>query len=481
MMPSLAPRSSARPIVRRTRRPSVLRFGDVPVTTPSEFTEALAGGNFDRLIGTAESNWLDFKLTGYAMQDVNSAKLSAKGRWELCKDVAELANQHGGYLVLGVNTEKQPTVGIEVASQIRPIRIDLINIEAYRAVVRSGVYPAVRDLRLKWYFENSGTANDKGLLLIDVPPQSDTDRPFVVRQMYNDDLGKETGAVGIPVRNGDQTDWYSAERIHHRINAAEQGPSGPPNTPVGGASPHEIDANAQADERLQHIEDVQDWADDPIYFLQALPPDPVDELPGFYGATGVAQTLLRPASLRPGGFNLSGFGQGEWLEGALVVRRMDDAAAWLDPNGMFSIGVAAGPAFLGWGINPGWQPGKPIRINSVTLVEFTLEVCRFVHYALRPHKESPGWSYRLRCVRFKESVVSLGPGAPRKVPLPRYPVEQGATSDTWEKRVGGLDDPSTEAFRVLSAFYGLFALGEDDIPFRKGDRIDEVAVRDITG
>lgn len=51
--------------------------------------EALAAGRPEDLIGTAECEWLDFKRDLYHLE-------SDKGKFELCKDVAALANSQGG-------------------------------------------------------------------------------------------------------------------------------------------------------------------------------------------------------------------------------------------------------------------------------------------------------------------------------------------------------------------------------------------------
>lgn len=304
--------------------------------------------------------------------------------------------------------------------------------------------------------------------------------------MFDEETGKETGAIGIPLRNGDRTDWYSAEKIHHLIQIAEQGTSGEPPQPprtsrAQQSTPQALVASRDfaPDQRVMELQQLQGWEESPAYFLQALPPDPSQELRGFYGTNGIAYALLRPSSLRPSGFNLSGLGLGEWLEGALVLRRMDDAAAWLDPNGMFTTGVGASPDYLGWALNPGWSPGDPMKINSTALVEFTLEFCRFVHHTLMPHKTTSEWEYRLLCLRFKDSDVRLGRGVPGSSFLDMVATQQ-ATSNRWEKYVTAPDAPGSDALRLLAHFYGLFALGEDDIPYRKDNSIDEDAIRNLT-
>ena len=60
---------------------------------------ALARGDNDALIGTQESEWLEFKSAPYGIPDPGQ-------RWQLAKDVAGFANSRGGHIVIGVKTAK---------------------------------------------------------------------------------------------------------------------------------------------------------------------------------------------------------------------------------------------------------------------------------------------------------------------------------------------------------------------------------------
>jgi hypothetical protein len=48
-----------------------------------------------------------------------------KGKWELAKDVAGLANLGGGLLVIGVGTKKKEGNFSEIASELRPAPVGL--------------------------------------------------------------------------------------------------------------------------------------------------------------------------------------------------------------------------------------------------------------------------------------------------------------------------------------------------------------------
>jgi len=67
------------------------------------------------LVGTEESDQLDFKLAPYVPDAPHQ-------KWELAKDVAAFANRRGGVIVIGVHTERRPNKIIELAGEIRPVR-----------------------------------------------------------------------------------------------------------------------------------------------------------------------------------------------------------------------------------------------------------------------------------------------------------------------------------------------------------------------
>src|ERR1035438_2713174 len=100
------------------------------VTSQTELGEALATYDFDRIIGTPESNWIDFKGEPYESHPPASGKLSDYGRSELCKDVAAFANSGGGCILIGFRTTRAPTQGIETASSHTLIVNELANISS---------------------------------------------------------------------------------------------------------------------------------------------------------------------------------------------------------------------------------------------------------------------------------------------------------------------------------------------------------------
>lgn len=69
--------------------------------TREEIAAVLSGGTFDPFIGEIESAYLDAKRDPY--QDTDNGKLN------IAKDVSALANDTGGYIVIGLRTEPSTT------------------------------------------------------------------------------------------------------------------------------------------------------------------------------------------------------------------------------------------------------------------------------------------------------------------------------------------------------------------------------------
>src|SRR2546430_1840859 len=66
------------------------------------------------LIGVLEGRQLEFKKSAYRLD-------SERGKTEFAKDVAGMANAGGGIIVLGIETERDPTSGRDKSVRIRPL------------------------------------------------------------------------------------------------------------------------------------------------------------------------------------------------------------------------------------------------------------------------------------------------------------------------------------------------------------------------
>ena len=159
----------------------------MPNLTPGQIIDALARNEAARLLGTAESEQVDFKLSPYQLGE-------DRQKWELAKDVAAFANRHGGVIVIGIECQRQLNEIAEFATSIRAVRKTSVDLPQHRGVIDQWIYPRPEGVDFRWYPPDA--AEDSGLLLIDIPPQA-TGEPFIVRDM-RDPQGRFRGAIGIP-------------------------------------------------------------------------------------------------------------------------------------------------------------------------------------------------------------------------------------------------------------------------------------------
>ncbi len=377
-------------------------------------------------------------------------RLAERGRWELCKDVAAFANGSGGCLAIGFPEVSDPNLGVKFAGRLAPIVVASVDLDHYRDVLERGVYPVPQCVELRW-FAQAGTQPPAGALLIHVPEAAD--RPLVLKKIVTEQ-GDSIQAVGIPVPNADRANWYAPERVHHLVRQGERlSTVAAPSTwmscmDLGGRD-------------ISHLIRLEDWDDKSTLFLQAVPAGGPNRLADFYDV--VKEKLERPDSVRPSGFNLRSLGgAADVIAGALVVRRMEDAAARVDPDGLTTVGVLVAPEFLGWSVNRS-SDGANMEVNSTTLIELTLEFCRFVHDVLRPGAPSARWTYRVNCRSFQSHRVALAPG-PASGSIARWDWHE-ASADQWDRRVEGGVAPTRDAFEVAAEVYALFGLPESAIPY----------------
>jgi len=157
-------------------------------------------GMHELLIGQRESDWLDAKKQPYGLsQDPH--------KLELAKDVAAFANGAGGLILIGARTEEIRSG--ERLAEIRPIPLNLINVQQIRDVLDDWVYPVVEGLEV----DAVETDSDRGIAYVYVPLQGQERRPFVVAGMERD--GKVSSVFfSVPTRRDDDTHYSDVASLH---------------------------------------------------------------------------------------------------------------------------------------------------------------------------------------------------------------------------------------------------------------------------
>ena len=131
----------------------------------------LNSGNFTPLEGAAEGSDVDFKGAPYQLEQ-------EREKYELAKDVAALANAAGGVIVIGVQTKLAPSSNAEIAVSCSAMPSDLVDLKQMRHIACARVYP--QPLGLDVRFHPSAEDASRGLVSVDVPPQPEGKRPFLV-------------------------------------------------------------------------------------------------------------------------------------------------------------------------------------------------------------------------------------------------------------------------------------------------------------
>jgi hypothetical protein len=179
------------------------------VVIRQEVLELLERQSFDDLIGQEEGLELEFKGAPYRLdEDVE--------KFELAKDVSGLANAEGGLIVIGVRTQAHLESPVDVAQDVRPIPRARLDEGRHAAVLNERVYPRIRGLAIRYHESPADPA--VGLLSIDVPPQGQADKYFLVQRPVSAD-GKTPGwLVGVMVRGVGRVHEHRPGELHGLIN-----------------------------------------------------------------------------------------------------------------------------------------------------------------------------------------------------------------------------------------------------------------------
>lgn len=424
--------------------------GALAVESLGGLMAALGAGDFERLLGTPESEWLDFKQAPYL--PLHSKKA------ELAKDVAQFANTSGGVLVIGYETERREGSLVEVAKAIRPVRTNLVEVAQYRDIIQSWAIPLVRAIRFQWFYPGADAV--EGVLVIEISPQDESHKYFIVKRLA-DAGGNPADAIGVPVREGDRTVWLPAEGVQDLIrDGLRFRRSAPPAHPSLAPNWGRV---------LAELEATELWGQGATLYLQAVPQDPVAL--DLFRQNGLRDLITAPPALRPQGFGIVAHVQAE-IRGESLVASGGRKLLRLDPDGVVTAAAVANPDFLGWAINEGVPmiDGR-VRINSIVLTEFMLEFFRFVEESLATAISRRAWRFRVVAKRFQSARLSLEPGVTRRnrssLELPRM-----TEKDDWSSEFEGTGDPESDAFSALARLYlGLFDFQPEAIPFQMNGRI----------
>ena len=150
---------------------------------------------FEKLIGTVENECFDCKSQPYRLAQSETAKR------ELAKDVSAFANAQGGYIFIGLRTERSATHFGDEVKDVRPFERRLLDPDRYYKVIADWVFPALENLRVEWF---EVADRGKGVAVISVPPQNAATKPFLITRTLDEKKAVEI-LFGYAKRRGDAT------------------------------------------------------------------------------------------------------------------------------------------------------------------------------------------------------------------------------------------------------------------------------------
>ncbi|WP_157630922.1 hypothetical protein [Kribbella catacumbae] len=170
-----------------------------------QIADLLRGGHAEALVGQAEGPWLEAKRQHYDLS-------SSAGKISLAQAVARFANaEQGGLVVVGLETKG--VAGQDVIRKITPMPHDPRVGRKYRQILEHRLYPPVDGLQIE-----AITRSDGDLVLIDIPPQPDELKPFLVHGAVIDSR-TEGAFISIVRRRGDSSIPTTAAMIHAHLAA----------------------------------------------------------------------------------------------------------------------------------------------------------------------------------------------------------------------------------------------------------------------
>lgn len=169
-------------------------------------------GRPDLLVGLPESDWFEAKSQGYGLAAPSkNAALIAKV--ELARDVASFANSGtAAILVVGLRTASIDQK--DVVKAVTPIKLTDGLERQYLDVIDGRIHPAIKGLRV----HKVETANERGLLAVEIPVQPSEYQPFLVHGAIVGDK-VEKNFFSIVQRRGDKSMDVTASQVHAALVA----------------------------------------------------------------------------------------------------------------------------------------------------------------------------------------------------------------------------------------------------------------------
>lgn len=433
----------------------------------------LDGGDFEQLVGVREDIEVEFKRQPYQL-DRESEK------FELAKDVSALANANGGAIVIGVQTERSEESPADEAVRLRLLGRGLVDEDRYVAILSGRVYPRIQRLRVA--FKPSADDHERGLVVIDVPPQAEADKLFLVQRPVAEGTTAPGWMVGIAIRSVGRVDERRVGEIHGLINRGytvsgqladlvEEVGALRDEVRVGHVSAPETPADrldGLLAARLEELEQPEGETEPYLYLAAA--PEAAARVQTLTRREGVRLTLENPVLTRHDGWNLV-TEQRASIVGGGRLSLSDGGRKSLDlyEDGSFIV-VGAVPNFLAW-----HRRDLPNKINALALTEFAVNfllVYDQVLNDLEPLPEQVRLAIGLRHAHVLDDPLYVSYGRIDRYDYEADLVTRQAPEDAFDYQVDAAvaaDEPHLDigagAYALVVRLYNWFGFEDEALPY----------------
>lgn len=333
--------------------------------TYEQIAKILESGDFESFIEETETHILECKREPYRLDH-------DRGSMELAKDVASFANAGGGYLVIGLETQRTENTMFDVIRRLRPLKQDQIDTKQYQDILGSWLVPPPT-VFIKWY--PSRNDSQRGLFAIKIPEQTDS-QPFLTARLLDTNEKRVEVAFGYAERREARSEPISvhemqgyfrdgkrfSQQIARRFDLFEAKLKKPSLA---------VDFASQLGTAIDAALDAAALRERRVITLVAHPNQQVELRTIFDPSAGsLLAHLQSPPYTRYSGWHLGASHTAKIVRGELARVTRDDFVIDLYRNGMLVFPASAESDYYCWGLP---YP----RLNDLALAEATYNFVAF--------------------------------------------------------------------------------------------------------
>ncbi|WIM10539.1 ATP-binding protein [Enhydrobacter sp.] len=442
--------------------------------TPEQLDAIVASGDFEALVGASETAWLECKGQPYQLTNDEAKR-------ELAKDVSSFANASGGRIIIGLQTKSSTSHFGDEIEKVRSFAQGLVNTTQYTDVLDAWVFPAIAGVTVVWVPTKGDPS--KGVVVISIPAQSASSKPFLVTRTFDGAKHSET-LLGYAERKGDTSkplsiaELQAALRAGLNYDALVSSKFEALETLIKNAapaSPSVPEKKIPEETRTQRVEAAaaHGGIKEGRYIALSVVPLPPGQLKTIFASSedSIRRKLEHPPQLRHYGWDLTHHDQAKIMKGeAIRATNGDRKVLDLYRDGMMVAVAPADAAFLAWGRDDSKQ-----RLNPLALIEYVYAFLNFYSLVLKDFDTPPAkviMRVELHHMHLGGIKSMLGPyglfSASQQFGMHDQPAPADETAFEIESSVTDFE-PARFLFNIMREIYLWFGIEEDKIPYFKTD------------